>query len=187
MKTSKRKCELSWQNPKLCLKHIRAYEGRNRGLDRGFGVFSKASIKKGDTLSVFGGYVIAIKNVKKLPEQLQEYCYQVHDDFLYGPVTNSQVSPNEGYNHSCNPNAGFKDSLTLIALRDIQKGEEVAFDYGTCLTTHLFDFKCDCGSKNCRIHITGDDWKLSGLQRKYGNYFQPYILEKIKNLKKKKQ
>jgi len=180
-----KKLELNWENKKLHVVHVRNYIGRNEGLDRGFGVFSKAQINKGEILTIFGGYIIPIKKIKEIPKQLQEYCYQIHNNFFYGPVKKGEVSVGEHYNHSCDPNTGFKDSITLVAIKNIKKGEEVTIDYATCMTTNMFNFKCNCDSNNCRSFITGNDWKLINLQKKYKNYFQPYILEKIKKLNKK--
>ena len=185
MKINKRKWELNWQSAKLYLQHVKKYKGRNSGIDQGYGVFAKLPIKKDEIITIFGGYIIPIEEVKKIQKQVQEYCYQVHDNFFFGPVRKSEVSVSEHFNHSCNPNTGFKDSITLVSTRNIEKGEEVTMDYAMCLTTHIFDFKCDCGSKNCRLLITGNDWRKPKLQKKYKNYFQPYILEKIARLNKK--
>lgn len=185
MKVSKRKWELNWQNSKLILKHVSFYKGRNDGKDRGYGVFTKNDIKKNEILTIFGGYIIPLNEISKLSDKLKEYCYQVDDNFFYGPVMNSEISINEHYNHNCEPNSGFIDSLKLVAIRDIKKGEEITIDYAMLMTTRMFDFHCNCGSKNCRKIVTGDDWKIKELQKKYGNYFQPYILEKIKINKNK--
>jgi len=171
MATKKKKWELNWQNTKLFLQLVKKYQGRNKGIDKGYGVFTKSPIKKGEVLSIFGGYIIPVKEVKKMPKQMQEYCYQVHDDFFFGPVKKSEVSLSEHYNHNCDPNAGFKDSITLVSTKDIKKREEVTIDYAMCTTARMFDFKCDCGAKDCRKFITGDDWKMSKLQKKYRNYF----------------
>lgn len=185
MKMNNKKWELNWQNTKLYLQHVKSYKRRNNGLDRGYGVFTKLSIKKGEILTIFGGYVIPIEKVKNIPKKLQEYCYQIHDDFLFGPVAESEVSLSEHFNHSCNPNTGFKDSITLVSMTDIKKDEEITIDYAMCITTRKFDFKCSCGSNNCRHFFTGNDWKIQRLQKKYKNYFQPYILEKITRFNKK--
>lgn len=185
MEIKKRKWELNWQDARLYLRHVKRYKGRNEGIDRGYGVFTKLPIKKGEVLTIFGGYIIPIKKVPRVIKQLQEYCYQVHDNFFFGPVAKNEVSVSEYYNHNCNPNIGFKDSITIVSIRNIKKGEEITMDYAMCLTTHLFDFKCACGSKNCRLSVTGDDWRIPKLRKKYKNYFQPYILEKIKKLNKK--
>lgn len=177
--------ELNWQNPKLFLQHVKTYKGRNNGRDKGFGVFTSKNIKKGECLVIFGGYIIPRDRVFDLPKALQEYCYQIHDNFFFGPVKKNEVSLSEHYNHSCEPNAGFKDSITLVAIKDIKKDEEITMDYAMCITGNEFNFKCDCGLKECRKYIKGSDWKIKKLQEKYGNYFQPYILEKINKLNKK--
>src|SRR5258708_38238768 len=32
-------------------------------------------------------------------------------------------------NHSCNPNSGIRDKVVIVAMRDIEKGEEITLDY----------------------------------------------------------
>lgn len=60
-------------------------------------------------------------------------------------------------NHSCDPNCNMErwivnglPCLGLFSKREIQKGEELTFDY----RLHLFNFdenpKCKCGSENCQ-------------------------------------
>ncbi len=70
-------------------------------------------------------------------------------------------------------------------MRDIKKGEEITFDYAVCMTSNILNMHCLCGKNNCRKLITGDDWKIEELQKKYAGYFQPYIQEKIDNKNKK--
>lgn len=55
-------------------------------------------------------------------------------------------------NHSCNPNShavssGYK--YMDIALRDIQKDEELTWDYSILFPSWKKPFKCKCGAKNC--------------------------------------
>ena len=50
-------------------------------------------------------------------------------------------------NHSCNQNAGIKNTATLFAIKNIKKGEEITFDYSTTIDESL---ECKCGAKNCR-------------------------------------
>lgn len=82
-------------------------------------------------------------------------------------------------NHSCNPNAGFRGALHLVALRAIAAGEQITFDYATCMTDNFGDMSCSCGSHNCRGYVSGDDWKIPELQQRYAGHWQPYIEEKI--------
>jgi uncharacterized protein len=53
-------------------------------------------------------------------------------------------------NHSCEPNAGVRDTTTLIALRDLGVGEEIHYDYSTTMAEDLETMLCACGSARCR-------------------------------------
>lgn len=128
---------LSWTNPKLA-KH-------RFGGGRGTGVVAQAAIRCGEILSRFGGYVMTFDEFHRLPANLQQIPYQVADDLLFGPVGRNGITVSEYYNHSCNPNAGFRDSMTLVAMRAIQSCEEVAFDYCMCMSSSLLALDCDCG------------------------------------------
>jgi SET domain-containing protein len=81
-------------------------------------------------------------------------------------------------NHSCEPNVGFAGNILLVAMRDIDPGEELTTDYA------LFDdydgeMQCRCGTASCRGTIGGRDWQRPELQRRYGNYFSWYLLRRL--------
>ena len=42
--------------------------------------------------------------------------------------------PGRLVNHSCDPNAAIREELLLVAIRDIQIGEEIRFDYSTTIS-----------------------------------------------------
>ena len=42
-----------------------------------------------------------------------------------------------------------------------------------------YSFKCICGAHNCRKTITGDDWRILELQKRYAGYFSDYLQKKI--------
>lgn len=57
-------------------------------------------------------------------------------------------------NHSCSPNVGFiEGNLVLYALRDIEKEEELFWDYSTSINEKGWAIDCGCGSANCRGKI----------------------------------
>lgn len=89
-------------------------------------------------------------------------------------------------NHSCEPNSWIRsdDYFHIIALRDINEGEEVVIDYATFSTeiTILSDFECYCSSKSCRLHVSKFDWQIKDLQKKYENHFTPFLNKKIKGI-----
>jgi hypothetical protein len=66
-------------------------------------------------------------------------------------------------------------------MRNIEAGEELTHDYAMCFTDlrHFVDLQCNCGSKKCRRKIKSSDWKSIKLQKKYGNYFSSFIVQKI--------
>jgi D-alanine-D-alanine ligase len=55
-------------------------------------------------------------------------------------------------NHSCDPNTGFS-GLDIVAIRDIDIGEELTIDYTTFYDEHMTSFNCQCGSPKCRGRI----------------------------------
>lgn len=61
------------------------------------------------------------------------------------------------FNHSCSPNAGIRKEIELVAIHDIQAGEEIRYDYSTTVhpdvTANLWTMQCCCGSANCRKDI----------------------------------
>jgi len=58
------------------------------------------------------------------------------------------------FNHSCDPNCGFRNLLDLHAIRTIESGEELTYDYSLNARGVYFWWKmsrrCKCGAKNCR-------------------------------------
>ena len=81
-------------------------------------------------------------------------------------------------NHSCDPNLGIDGQIIFAALRDIEAGEELFFDYGTG-DDDEWEMECTCGAAECRVTITGRDWRPPELQRKRRGYFSQYIEQKI--------
>jgi hypothetical protein len=83
-------------------------------------------------------------------------------------------------NHSCEPNVGVSGQIMYVAMRNIRSGEELTLDYAM-IDDAPIRMKCGCSSPRCRGIITGKDWKRKDLQKKYGDYFAWFILQKIRN------
>lgn len=168
--------KLNWTSNKIAVKSDR-YGGT--------GNFAIESIRADELITIFGGYVFTLDTYHSLPKELRHICYQVQNDpvLLYGPIELNQISDGDYFNHSCSPNAGFLTSIHLVAMRDIDPGEEVTFDYAMCMTNEFGNMACDCSLPNCRGYITGKDWKIKSLQRNYQGYFQPYIETLIRNIR----
>ena len=105
-------------NPKLEAKHSKTH---------GKGIFAKEYIQKGERLAIFGGDVMHIDEISALPVECQNYPMQIEERFVLGSRT-AVVEDADLFNHSCNPNSGFKGQIFLVAMRDIKKDEEITFD-----------------------------------------------------------
>jgi uncharacterized protein len=170
--------KISWHSPKIEVRDTGRY---------GCGSFAIAPIPKGELVSVQGGHIITLAELLTLAPPLQDYSYQISDELVIAATSLEEVTAGECLNHSCDPNLGFQSELRLVAMRDISIGEEVTFDYATCMTANYGDMECGCGAANCRGRFMGEDWKLPELQQRLRGYFQPYIAEKISQINKEEQ
>jgi len=157
--------------------HVSAkLEGRLISSKGGRGLFARENVRAGEVLLVWGGDVVTGEALHWMSEEKHRLAVQIEDD-LYLVTTNE--GPADWVNHSCDPNAGLVGQIVLAALRDIQPGEEICFDYATTDGSPYDEFECGCGSSLCRHRVTGNDWKKSGLQTRYAGHFSPYIQRRI--------
>jgi SET domain-containing protein len=162
----------SYLNPKC--------ESRNNQ-HGGCSVFAKNFIAKGELVSLWGGAIAQKKDLDPTMPRFTQRAIQIDEDLYL--LTAEEKEPNDCFNHSCEPNLGFSGQIGLVAMRDIEAGEECCFDYAMSDGEAYDEFDCLCGSANCRKKITGADWKLPQLWMKYKNYFSPYLARRIENLK----
>jgi hypothetical protein len=142
------------------------------------GVIATQGIKKGESVCVFGGAIVPKKEIDKYNKNLGDFGIQISDDFFIVPTTREELEETGVFNHSCDPNCGFSNSITLVAIRNVKKGEELTLDYAFSESCTQ-EFKCNCGSPNCRKIIKATDWKIPELQQKYRKYYSPYLKAKF--------
>lgn len=149
------------------------------------GAFARSRIKKGEVICVYGGHIITQAEYKKLAQAkfkaIEDYAIKVADGFYLISSKDGRLEDDDFFNHSCNPNAGIRGHLLMVAMRDIRPGEEITYDYAMTDCDLSYRFSCRCGAKNCRKVITSDDWKIPALQRRYKDYFSWFIQEKIRH------
>lgn len=146
---------------------------------RGFGLFAKEIIFKGEIVSISGGVVITKSQFDELKKYSLDYAYQIADNLYICPLNPTDPSDDWRMNHCCEPNCGLDGNTMFVAIKTIQPNEELTYDY--CMTETDSDYTIDlsCGQSTCRKKLTGDDWKKSELQNKYKKYFSSYIKNKI--------
>jgi len=152
-----------------------------RSAKEGKGFFATEKIYKDEVVAIKNGHIVNQKEALQLDEELGDFSLQISDDFFICPKTKNEIKDIVIYiNHSCEPNIGIDGQINYVAIRDIEAGEELCLDYAMAMATN-YELKCNCGTKNCRNKITGNDWKIKELQEKYGNYFSWFLLKKIKD------
>ena len=164
----------NWIHPSLEVRETRTC---------GYGVFAREPILGGTIVLVYGGIVITEEEFNALPDELQHFPFNVADGLFLAPRDMNDLGVGERVNHSCDPNIGFSGQINLRALRDIESGEEVTFDYATCVASEegAFVLNCECGAPTCRSVVTGRDWELPDVQKRLFANFQPFLQEKMRS------
>jgi len=126
----------------------------------GKGSFAAKDIEAGEHILFFEGEEVPLADIK---QRIAKGTMRADDDiqisdnfFLDIPKT----SPSYFVNHSCDPSAGMRGQKELFALKRIEKGEEITFDYSTsydesCDQENIWSMRCSCGSEKCRGMIGG--------------------------------
>lgn len=133
---------------------------------QGYGLFARKDIKKGEIVFIAKGKMVKL-DVKTKEDAMQ-------NPNMIGVGKDTWLEPSllwgDYINHSCDPNAGIKGSVTFVALKDIKKGEEITFDYSISEDS-LWEMPCHCGAKNCRKIIKG----IRHLPKETFDKYMPYI------------
>ncbi len=150
---------------------------RERAAEGGPGIFAVEPVRAGELLTVWSGYIVNAAQLAGLSPLQQKRSIQVEEGLYL--VSMRLDEPADYVNHSCNPNAGLSGQIALMAMRDIQAGEEVCFDYAMSDGTPYDEFACACGAPDCRGRVSGDDWRNPELWARYAGYFSPYLQRRI--------
>lgn len=115
----------------------------------GKAVFAARRFVEGDVLIEFTGRRFRADQVPSLMRGSEDRFVQVTPDHYMGP--SGRID--DLVNHSCAPNAGLRfteDGVFLVAVRGIEPGEEVSWDYSTTLRESNWHMICQCRAPTCR-------------------------------------
>lgn len=124
----------------------------------GVGVYACRLFRAGERILTFRGVEVSGPDAEQSAHTLQISASGYLD-----------VSPPGRYiNHSCEPNAGISAGNALVALRPVTDGEEITFDYSTCMMAgNRWVMPCDCRASRCRGTIEDFDCLPFELQNHY--------------------
>jgi uncharacterized protein len=146
----------------------------------GRGLFAVLPITKGEIVCVKGGHLLDRAGLARHQAVVNDAELQIADDLFLAPVTAAEFETVMMFlNHSCEPNVGVRGQIVFVAMRDVAAGEELTLDYAM-IDHDAEPIICRCGAAGCRGVVSGRDWQRPELQRKYGDYFAWYLLEKIR-------
>ena len=141
----------------------------------GKGLFAKIDIKKNEIIFSVQGKII------------KESKYHSGSYYKMGPRwlaigKNTWISPFRSnpwwfINHSCNPNAGLRGKTTVVAMKNIKKGNEITIDYSITEDDPSWQMKCECGHNNCRKVVKSVRFLPENIFRKYKQFIPKFLQE----------
>ena len=121
----------------------------------GVGVYTTAPIAKDTRVLEYTG--------ERIPANKTDGMYD-EVTYLFGLDGGKTVIDGFGMaafvNHSCDPNCEtdqIDGKIWIIALRDVQPGEELSYDYNIYDTEPGEQVPCYCGAANCRGTMVSED------------------------------
>jgi len=127
----------------------------------GKGVFALSDFAKGETIIEYVGEIISWKEaLRRHPHDPTDpnHTFYFHIDETH--VIDAKYGGNSSrwINHSCKPNCEPDEvdgRVFIKALRDIEAGEELNYDYGLVIDAPMtpklkLEYPCWCGAKKCR-------------------------------------
>lgn len=142
------------------------------------GVYTKEKISQNEVIATFKGPTFQADKISELPTTyLQDHVVQVGErDYLSNESGIAHL-----LNHSCDPNCGIIDGIKIVAMREIEPGESLTWDYESTEDSDWEMTKCECGSDNCRGKIRAFRYMPVEQRQKLKGFISPWILEKYKN------
>ena len=131
----------------------------------GKSIFTARNFKRDDSIFVISGPVTKTPSIYTVP---------ITVDLFIDPLP-----PGKFLNNSCEPSCGIKNRTEVVAMRDLDKDEEVTIDYAMIIPEYdqsrlKQNLTCTCGSKICRGEF-GSYKKLSDeLKQKYAGFVSEY-------------
>ena len=135
-------------------------EVRESGV-HGHGVYAMQSIPKSTRIIEYTGQRVSWEGAPNDENDPHTFNFGLDN----GEVINPEIGGNDArwINHSCDPNCEAieeDDRIFIDALRDIQAGEELFYDYALEIDEPITEkskkeFVCHCGSSNCRGTMLG--------------------------------
>ncbi|MGE3535876.1 MAG: SET domain-containing protein [Candidatus Tectimicrobiota bacterium] len=124
----------------------------------GQGLFATQLIPQGSRILEYIGEKISKQESARRLAAHNNYIF--HLNYRYDIDGQSLENTARYINHSCDPNCEIEkvgEQIWILALRDIQIGEELSFNYGYDAQEYE-KFPCHCGARVCCGYILGREY-----------------------------
>jgi uncharacterized protein len=152
---------------------------KKRSAIHSVGLFAKTDIAKGARIIEYVGEKITMKEAGRRVDASEDlnrrdrsrgavYIFELNS--RYSIDGNVPYNTARHINHSCDPNAKtdvIRGKIWIIAVRDIKKGEEIAYNYGYEFSDRYQEHPCRCGAQRCVGFILKEEF-WPELQRALG-------------------
>ena len=148
----------------------------------GQGVFAKEDLAQGEFIAGFYGEVYEVENALAIPTVAVNHAIQFSENKWRDSLTDGAA---RHLNHSCNPNCGLSGLFDLVAMRDINAGEELRWDYAMTDDSNweVPGGRCLCGTPSCRGRIVPYRELTAEEQQEYLNYTSAWLIRKYRQLR----
>jgi len=128
----------------------------------GIGLYSGIELERDVVVIRFGGVFFPVSMRYDYDVVAPGSTVGISDHMLLAESASENRDRSDFINHSCNPNLGMLDSITLVTLRRIGAHDELTADYAYWESDEAYVMKqeCRCSNPCCRRQITGTDWRL---------------------------
>lgn len=172
-------CTDKCQNTKIQRHIIAPGVERFMTQNKGWGVKTKQTLKKGTYILEYVGEVVTEREFKERMATLytrdtHHYCLNLDG----GLVIDGHRSGSDArfVNHSCSPNCEIQKwsvnglfRMALFAMRDIEPGEELTYDYNFSLFNPSEGQPCRCDTPQCRGVIGGKSQRIKPIEPQVGS------------------
>ena len=129
-------------------------------------IFANKKISKGETIFIVCGPIVKQPSIYTIP---------IDFDLYVDPLV-----PGKLLNHSCDPTCGVKNRTEIVAMRDLEKDDEITIDYAMIVPRYdesklKQEIVCHCGSKICRGKFGSYETLPKDLREKYKGYISGYL------------
>ncbi len=143
----------------------------------GRGVFADKKIRKGEIIAAFDGPIYD-DSVEVWTKDMYNHAIQFGTAIWRDSKGIARL-----INHSCEPNCGIKKLFNVVAMRDINPGEQITWDYEMTEKNKDWKMKCKCGNLNCRGIIGNYKNMPLAIRQKYSGYISTWLTNKKSNQK----